>query len=455
MPLHSHWSLAWALAASAVLGAPVEILPTNGSYLQTFETLRTDTIWSGDNCLPAWTVLNTSCAFKSGTAGGLRATDIGTGKTLGGLAVAAKAVGFALTLHNARGQALKSLPLTFDAFCSRTNSGATRLVLSAKVSTSEPDINDDSDRTELLSYGISDQPGRAALSCALPLEVPSGHYLQLRWKMDALANSDTLGIDNVRLVWEKDLPLANPEENSDGAQESFLPEPAPVSLKGYRQGFDGRAGSLAELTSLPIGWSVAKSATVCREPCPELGAREVSGANQYGTNAVVKSGSTLYPADVYFYAPETDADGMILLQEDRALGGRCSSGLRGIQFFFRGSNATSRAVSSWHLEYALECYRSGSNAAMGMVVYASSDGVLWRAAGTNGLPIGGVEVWRRPVSEAVSMEVDLEVGAGGEVWLAWVMGPLEGSTASNAPDVAIDEVFLRPVSSAPLLLLLN
>ena len=129
--------------------------------------------------------------------------------------------------------------------------------------------------------------------------------------------------------------------------------------------------------------------------------------------------------------------------------------MRGIQFFFRGSNATSRVVSSWHLEYALECYRSGANAAMGMVVYASSDGVLWRVAGTNGLPSGGVAVWPQPVSEAVSMEVDLEVGAGNEVWLAWVMGPLEGSTASNAPDVAIDEVWLRPVSSAPLMMLLE
>ncbi|MDY5954987.1 MAG: hypothetical protein SPK06_06135 [Kiritimatiellia bacterium] len=455
MPPRNYWLLAGALAASATLSAPVEILPANGSYLQTFETLRTDTIWSGDNCLPAWTVLNTSCAFKSGTAGGLRAPDIGTGKTLGGLAVAAKAVGFALTLHNAREQTLKALPLTFDAFCSRTNSGATRLVLTAKVTTSEPDINDESDRFELFSYGISDHAGRATLSCAVPLEVPSGHYLQLRWKMDALANSDTLGIDNVRLIWEKDLPLANPEENSEGAQDSPLPEPVAVSIRGYRQGFDGGAGSLSELTSLPAGWAVAKSATVCREPCPELGVREVSGANQYGTNAVVKSGASLYPADVYFYAPETDAEGMILLQEDRALGGRCSSGLRGIQFFFRGSNATSRVVSSWHLEYALECYRSGANAAMGMVVYASSDGVLWRVAGTNGLPSGGVAVWPQPVSEAVSMEVDLEVGAGDEVWLAWVMGPLEGSTASNAPDVAIDEVWLRPVSSAPLMMLLE
>lgn len=439
----------------SISAVPLQITHSNLYYQEVFETLDPTLIWQGDNVLEGWGVLKSCCAVKSGTAGGLRYTDIGSGKTLGGLATGDKALGFGVTFYNARSNVLINLPLTFDAFCSKTNQSLTRLVLTARVDSSLPDLNDDTSRTEILAYSLQTHPSPTTIATTIPLPVPPEHFLQIRWKVDASTKNDIVGIDNLLLRWE-DSPVTPQEEPTSPPETSPLADPVAINHRGYHQAFNGSPGNLSELQSLPAGWSVVKASTIQRAPYPSLAEQAISYANQFGTNAVMSSDVATYPADIYYYAEAVAPDQMLLEQSERALGGRLATTLKTIQLILGVSNATARAINQWEVHYNLEYYRTSSNTNLAVTLYASTNALHWQSIATNRLDAVGITPSMRPLATHHRDSFLLPTEPSTPLYLAWVMAPLQGSNTANAPDVALDDIHLYPLgASVPILLFIH
>ena len=111
-------------------------------------------------------------------------------------------------------------------------------------------------------------------------------------------------------------------------------------------------------------------------------------------------------------------------------------------------NASDEAITKLTLNYDIEKYRDGDNAAgFAVQLYVSTDGVTWNNAGEDfytyfapDAATAGAEVVPISTTNLEGKQLKVEIAAGGDLYLAWNISVASGSSPNKAMGLAIDNV---------------
>ncbi|MBR3729208.1 MAG: hypothetical protein IKN10_09540 [Muribaculaceae bacterium] len=208
------------------------------------------------------------------------------------------------------------------------------------------------------------------------------------------------------------------------------------------QNFDGMWDSEAQAATLdmPQGWRVERQMNAPRTVGSYANAATAvmyTGGTSLASNA--KNGtwnfaSSSVPSDCSVGGLSTTVDG----------GTRCISVMTCLH------NAGDEAITKLTLNYDIEKYRDGDNAAgFAVQLYVSTDGVNWNSAGddfyTYFAPDGatiGAEVVPISTTAVNGKQLMVDVEAGSDLYLAWNISVASGSSPNKAMGLAIDNVVI-------------
>ena len=208
------------------------------------------------------------------------------------------------------------------------------------------------------------------------------------------------------------------------------------------QNFDGMWDSDAQAATLdmPQGWRVERQMNAPRTVGSYANAATAvmyTGGTSLASNA--KNGtwnfaSSSVPSDCSVGGLSTTVDG----------GTRCISVMTCLH------NAGDEAITKLTLNYDIEKYRDGDNAAgFAVQLYVSTDGVNWNSAGddfyTYFAPDAatiGAEVVPISTTAVNGKQLMVDVAAGSDLYLAWNISVASGSSPNKAMGLAIDNVVI-------------
>ena len=208
------------------------------------------------------------------------------------------------------------------------------------------------------------------------------------------------------------------------------------------QNFDGMWDSDAQAATLdmPQGWRVERQMNAPRTVGSYANAATTvmyTGGTSLASNA--KNGtwnfaSSSVPSDCSVGGLSTTVDG----------GTRCISVMTCLH------NAGDESITKLTLNYDIEKYRNGDNAAgFAVQLYVSTDGVTWNNAGddfyTYFAPDAatiGAEVVPISTTAVNGKQLMVDVAAGNDLYLAWNISVASGSSPNKAMGLAIDNVVI-------------
>jgi len=430
------WCGCWLfLGVRGVVGMPVAMQGDGGSYTQRFDALPTGTsgtsAWTNDATISGWYSDKTSFVMTD-SYGGLKSYTNGTGRALGALAIGdtdgKPRVSFAVALTNAAPFAMTNLQVAFTGVIGRTGAAETTLTCAWQVTNGVASITNSGVWTVASNLTFTAGPSPVVgttvpFAAAVPVVIQPGQCLMLRWQMLNKSSQSGLGVDDLTIGWQGEIPSA-----------------VLVAAGGARETFNGLGGATNAV--LPIGWRVDAKTTV-----RTVGAYAAAGTNTTrcgGSNLPASAGNGIYNFGAG--AAETAVD--------RAVGGLSSSDAsKTVNLYACCANVTGRSVKRWTVDFAVEKYRCGTNpAGFGVTLQVSRDGVNWTAVPAGAVtfpadldnsgftPAPGVAVRRSAV-------VDWPVEAGEFFYLAWSYSVASGSTTSNAQALGVDDVVIKPFGS--------
>ena len=208
------------------------------------------------------------------------------------------------------------------------------------------------------------------------------------------------------------------------------------------QDFDGMWDAAAQSATLnmPQGWRVERQMTAPRTVGSYASAATTvmyTGGTSLASNA--KNGtwnfaSSSVPSDCSVGGLSTTVDG----------GTRCINVMTCLH------NAGDEAITKLTLNYDIEKYRDGDNAAgFAVQLYVSTDGVTWNNAGddfyTYFAPDAatiGAEVVPISTTAINGKQLMVELAAGSDLYLAWNISVASGSSPNKAMGLSIDNVVI-------------
>ena len=213
-----------------------------------------------------------------------------------------------------------------------------------------------------------------------------------------------------------------------------------ASYTQVTQNFDGMWDADAQATTLnmPQGWRVERQMNAPRTVGNYANAStEVmyTGGTSLASNA--KNGtwnfaSSSVPSDCSVGGLSTTVDG----------GTRCINVMTCLH------NAGDEAITKLTLNYDIEKYRDGDNAAgFAVQLYISTDGATWNNAGEDfytffapDAATAGAEVVPISTTTIADKQLKVEIAAGSDLYLAWNISVASGSSPNKAMGLAIDNV---------------
>ncbi len=189
--------------------------------------------------------------------------------------------------------------------------------------------------------------------------------------------------------------------------------------------------------TLPTDWKVDTNAVVrtVGTYAAAVTATWRLGGNDMGTSA---------PNGVYNYGA-----GVTNVAPDRAVGWLSSSSAsKSGNLYVALQNSGATTIESLQVDYNVEKYRKGSNAAgFSIQMYYSTDGTAWTSAGAAFLTSFPADADNTGYTSAPGATVavsgtltGLSVAAGGNLYLAWNYSVTSGTTTSNAQGLGVDDV---------------
>lgn len=214
----------------------------------------------------------------------------------------------------------------------------------------------------------------------------------------------------------------------------------------YIQDFDG-LGSTANAT-LPEGWRTDRQLSAPRTVGSFAEATDKTDY-QGGSNLSATAKNGLYNFGAGDAATATD----------RALGGistGIAGGTRCVNVYAHIVNGAEEAITGLNIEYDVEKYRNGNNAAGFCVqLYTSEDGTNWVSAGENFyayfVPDARTEELAEVPGKTVHVKQTLAKPIPGKdgLYLAWNITVAQGTAANAAMALAIDNFKVEPVYAIP------
>jgi len=223
------------------------------------------------------------------------------------------------------------------------------------------------------------------------------------------------------------------------AQEALVITPDATQVT---QNFDGMwdAEAQAATLNMPQGWLVER----------QMGAPRTVGSYASATSTVMYTGGTSLASNAkngtWNFVSSSEPS-------DCSVGGLSTTvdgGTRCISVMTCLRNAGNEAITKLTLNYDIEKYRDGDNAAgFAVQLYVSTDGVNWTSAGDDfhtyfapdAATIGAevVPISTTPVS---GKQLMVDVAAGSDLYLAWNISVASGSSPNKAMGLAIDNVVI-------------
>ena len=206
------------------------------------------------------------------------------------------------------------------------------------------------------------------------------------------------------------------------------------------QDFDGMYNGQEATLDMPQGWRVERQMTAPRTVGSYANATSTvmyTGGTSLANNA--KNGtwnfvSSSVPSDCSVGGLSTTVDG----------GTRC------INLMTCLHNAGDEAITKLTLNYDIEKYRDGDNAAGFTVqLYISNDGVTWNNAGEDfytyfapDAATAGAEVVPISTTPIADKQLKIDLAAGADLYLAWNISVASGSSPNKAMGLSIDNVVI-------------
>ena len=207
------------------------------------------------------------------------------------------------------------------------------------------------------------------------------------------------------------------------------------------EAFDG-IGTTATAT-LPTDFKVDRPTTV--RTVGSFAAALTATTQAGGANL-----STTATNGVYNFGAGTTATG-----PDRAVGFLSSgTATQSGNLYVQLSNTTGNPLSGLQIFYAVEKYRSGSNAAgFRIQLFQSFDGTSWTSAGSAFLTSFAADANNNGFATApgatvsVNAPLNVPIPAGASFYLAWNYSVATGSTTTNAQALAIDDISIVAIAA--------
>lgn len=223
------------------------------------------------------------------------------------------------------------------------------------------------------------------------------------------------------------------------AQEALVITPGATQVT---QNFDGMwdAEAQAPTLNMPQGWLVER----------QMGAPRTVGSYASATSTVMYTGGTSLASNAkngtWNFVSSSEPS-------DCSVGGLSTTvdgGTRCISVMTCLRNAGNEAITKLTLNYDIEKYRDGDNAAgFAVQLYVSTDGVNWTSAGddfhTYFAPDAstiGAEVVPISTTPVSGKQLMVDVAAGSDLYLAWNISVASGSSPNKAMGLAIDNVVI-------------
>ena len=189
--------------------------------------------------------------------------------------------------------------------------------------------------------------------------------------------------------------------------------------------------------TLPTGWKADKNTTVrlVGTYASAVTATEQRAGNNMSTNAA---------NGIYNYAA-----GDPTIATDRSVGGiSSSSASKSVNVYLQLTNNGADEINNFTINYAVEKYRNGSNAAgFSIQMYYSTDGSTWTSAGPDFLTSFAADADNIGYTTAPGATVNVtnktlpvSLVASSSFYLAWNYSVTSGTTTSNAQALGIDDV---------------
>ena len=194
--------------------------------------------------------------------------------------------------------------------------------------------------------------------------------------------------------------------------------------------------------SLPTGWKADKltSARTLGTYASAVSATERSDGNSLSTTA----GNGIYNFGAGVAASATD----------RAVGGLSSSSAsKSVNVYVQLTNNGTSLIDNFTINYNVEKYRNGSNAAgFSIQMYYSTNGSTWTSAGSDFLTSFTADADNAGFASAPGTTVSISnkvlnqsLASGSSIYLAWNYSVTSGTTTSNSQALGIDDVSINAI----------
>ena len=216
--------------------------------------------------------------------------------------------------------------------------------------------------------------------------------------------------------------------------------PVTAALPTVTQNFDGMWDADAQSASLtmPGGWRVDR----------QMSAPRTVGTFESASSTVMYTGGTSLASNAkngtWNFVSSSDPT-------DCSVGGLSTTvdgGTRCINVMTCLHNAGDEAITKLSLNYDIEKYRDGDNAAgFAVQLYVSTDGTTWTSAGTDfytyfapDAATLGAEVVPISTTAITGKQLKVDVAAGADLYLAWNISVASGTSPNKAMGLSIDNV---------------
>ena len=204
------------------------------------------------------------------------------------------------------------------------------------------------------------------------------------------------------------------------------------------QDFDGMWNGSAATLDMPQDWRVER----------QMGAARTVGSYAAASTSVMYTGGTSLASNAsngtWNFVSSSDPS-------DCSVGGlstTVSNGTRCINVMTRLHNDDGEAITKLTLNYDIEKYRDGDNAAgFAVQLYVSTDGETWTSAGTDfynffapDAATQGAAVVPISSTAVAGKQLKVDVAPGDDLFLAWNISVASGSSPNKAMGLSIDNV---------------
>ena len=217
----------------------------------------------------------------------------------------------------------------------------------------------------------------------------------------------------------------------------FTPEAAQVT-QDFDTMWDAATGTAT--LDMPQGWRVER----------QMSSPRTVGSYSNAATAVMYTGGTSLASNAkngtWNFASSS-------VPSDCSVGGLSTTvdgGTRCINVMTCLHNAGDEAITKLSLNYDIEKYRDGDNAAgFAVQLYLSNDGVTWSSAGEDfytyfapDAATAGAAVVPISTTAITGKQLKVDVAAGGDLYLAWNISVASGSSPNKAMGLSIDNIVI-------------